>query len=327
MEKQKNFLQHAIKNNSILPIEDEMLAHVCRKIKEKTSKDVSSKQKLESEIMSDTYLLIIDKRPYYLKINLSPEVPNFWRELCSNNFDFHPKIIDYSFDEEFKYFCYEVPVGILARDISNYPLHPSLNLQKAFSDLLKKTHATKIKSDDETVATFNSFLPLESISIYNTFPVVELFSTLRLLFKQTYQSNPDLLGLCHFDISLDNLILSKKEFKLINFEYAANANIYLDLLLAKDNLNVSEQTFDSFLKYHRLYRSDYRDYLEASYIFNFAYFNSKIVSEYMTFGTSNPIKLKDCINRSSFYYEKLSSKLFVSKTIDKKIRHLYYLWK
>ena len=327
MEKQKNFLQHAIKNNTLLPIEDEMLTHVCASIKNRISKEVSSKQKLDSEIMADTYLLLIDKQPYYLKINLSPEVPNFWRELCVNNFDFHPKIIDYSFDEEFKYFCYEVPIGMLAADISNYPLHPSFDLQKAFSQLLKKTHLTKLKSEDETVSIFNSFLPPETLSIYDTFPVVELFSTLRLLFKQTYKSNPDLLGLCHFDISLDNLILSRKEFKLINFEYAANGNTYLDLLLARENLNVSEESFDSFLRCHGLYRSDYRDYVDASYMFNFAYFNSKIVSEYMTFGVSNPIKLKNWINKSSFYYEKLATKLFVSKTIDKKIRNLYYLWR
>jgi len=327
MEKQKNFLQHAIKDNSILPIEDEMLAYVCSRISDKTSKQIVSKQKLVSEVMSDTYLLLIDRRPFYLKINLSPEVPNFWKELCYNNFDFHPKIIDYSFDDEFKYFCYETPVGSRLSEISNYPIHPSFNLTGKFSDLIKKIHSVRIKNEDETLSILNSFLPLESYYIYDKYPVVEVFSTLKALFKQLYKSDPDHLGLCHFDMTLDNLIYSKQQIKIINFEYAANANTYLDLLLAKENLNISDSSFNTFMGYHKIYKSDFKPYLEASEIFNFAYLNSKIISEYMTFGVNDPIKLKALINKSAFYYEKLQSKLFVSKTIDKKIRHLYHLWK
>jgi hypothetical protein len=68
-------------------------------------------------------------------------------------------------------------------------------------------------------------------------------------------------------------------------------------------------------------------YKEQSRLFNFAYFNSKIISEYITFGIKNPSKLKYWINQSEACYEDISNKLFVSKTLDKLIRDFYYLWK
>ena len=52
----------------------------------------------------DCYLLVVDGNPFFLKVNLSPETRNFWKELSESSFNFHPKVISYSSPEdEFKY--------------------------------------------------------------------------------------------------------------------------------------------------------------------------------------------------------------------------------
>ena len=149
-----------------------------------------------------------------------------------NNFNFHPKIICYSGKEdEFKFICFEVPKGVFASDISNYILSPKLNLAKTFISDFSSIHSVKLGGEDKTVEVFNSFLPKETMMIYKTYPIVELFSTAKNSFKSLYNSNLSHCGLCHFDVSPENIIYTGSEFKFINFEYAANANIYLDLSL------------------------------------------------------------------------------------------------
>jgi hypothetical protein len=212
--------------------------------------------------------------------------------------------------------------------LSAYPLSPKLNLQKAFAQSVSDMHSVKLSSVDDTVNIFNSFLPKEAVMIFKTYPVANLFSTCRIVFKQMYKSNIEHCGLCHFDLSAENIIYTGSEIKFINFEYAANANTYLDMLLAKQTLNCSESVFESFaslLPKAKIY--ELRSYEELSHLFNFAYFNSKIVSEYMTFGLRDPIKLKFWLNKSEESYDRIFGKLFVEKPVDKFIRDFYYLWK
>lgn len=47
----------------------------------------------------------------------------------------------------------------------------------------------------------------------------------------------------------------------------------------------------------------------------------------MTFGVSDAPKLKLFINKSANYYEKVADKLLISKTLDKRIKTFYHLWK
>ena len=99
-----------------------------------------------------------------------------------------------------------------------------------------------------------------------------------LTFKSEYKYNPDDIRLCHFDLDVKNIIYTGSDFKLINFEYAANANIYIDLLLAKETLNASDYTFDAFLSAYDISKAKLKPYYEASDLFIFAYLNSKIIS-------------------------------------------------
>jgi hypothetical protein len=328
MEKQKNYLQFARNEKTLLPIEEEFLASVRAKIEEQLGSKILRWEKYYVHALYDCYLIVVDDRPFLLKINLSPDSPNFWRELCSNNFDFHPKIICRSDEtDEFQFICFEVPKGIFFSDLSNYPLNRKFNIQKTFLSTLDKMHELKINDNDETVKTFESFLPRESMSIYKTYPLVAIFPSAKITFKKIYIPQINDCGLCHFDLCHQNIIYTGDDIKLINFEYAANANIYLDLWLAKETLNCSDSTFEEVVqslpksKIEALYR-----YKDASLIFNFGYFNSKILSEYITFGLRDPIKLKQWINKSEFFYTKIQGKIFVEKALDKLIRDFYYLW-
>ena len=189
-------------------------------------------------------------------------------------------------------------------------------------------HSTKLNEIDGTINTLNSFLPRESLMIFKKYPIVDLFSTVKSLFGQTYISNLNHCGVCHFDLSLDNIIYTGSDIKFINFEYAGNANIYLDIWLAKQTLNCSDETFEYFTNtLEKEQITSLYQYQEISKIFNFAYFNSKIISEYITFGVKNSSKLKDWINKSEICYIDICHKLFVSKPLDKLIRDFYYLWK
>ena len=328
MENQKNHVQVLYQNKTLLPIEEEMLRCVTDILEKKLKFHIENIQKEYSYPLYDYFLFSHQNKPYGLKVNLSPDLPNFWSELSINNFNFHPKIVGVSEDEDdFKFICYELPKGVFLSDISNYPLDPKLKLNKIFSKSLKDLHSTKISEVDKTLDIFNSFLPIEASRIYRNFPLSELFSTCKILFKNFYESNPQDCGLCHFDLAPQNIILSGESFKFINFEYAGNANFYLDLWLVKNILNVSDENFYKFFENYEVDLEKLNKYKELSHIFCFAYFNSKIVSEYITFGVRDPINLKIWINKSRENYEKIVHKLFIEKTLDKSIRDFYNLWK
>jgi len=328
MENQKNFVRHAIQNNDILPIEGQMLDSIKHLIKLKLGTDVVDLEKKSSEVLYDCYFAISGKKPLMIKLNLSPELPNFWKELIENNFYFHPKIICHSEEDDIsKFFCFELPQGIFLSDVSNYPLSQKFNFINSFARDLKKIHQTKIKNEDDTIKIFNGMCPFEASMIYDPFPVSRLIGSLRSLFKDIYQSNLHDCGLCHFDICPENIIYSNKEFKFLNFEYAGNANIYIDIWTARETLNVSDQSFSAFINSYGLDKTKLHSYRQASDLFIFAYFNSKIIAEYMTFGVRDHIKLRRWINKSEVYYYKVANKLFVENKLDNAIRQFYNLWK
>jgi hypothetical protein len=328
MEKQKNFLQFVRNEKTLLPIEEEFLFAIKAKIESKLGAQISKWEKYKTHPIYDCFLMIVDDRPLLTKVNLSPDLPNFWKELWVNNFDFHPKIICHSDDsDEFQFICFEVPKGVFFSDLSNYPLSRKLNIQKAFLSTIDNMHKTKIAQEDFTIKSIDSMLPRESMTVYKTYPVVGLFPSVKLAFKKIYSSQPEHLGLCHFDVCHENVIYTGQDIKLINFEYAAHANIYLDIWLMKETLNCSDSTFEELTNTLSNERNKaLYSYQEASLFFNFAYFNSKIISEYITFGLRDPIKLKLWINKSEIIYDQIHTKLFVEKSIDKLIRDFYYLW-
>jgi hypothetical protein len=329
MQKQRDYLQSVKNEVDILPIEQEFLSSTKKVIENKLGHEICFRKKYEVHPIYDCYLISGNDRPFLLKVNLSPDLPNSWDLLSKNNYNFHPKVICSSSDsDEFNFICFEVPKGMFLSDISNYPLSPKLKLQNTFLRDLKQMHSVKIKDEDETVKVFDCFLPRELMMIAKKYPVVQLFSAIKMLFKKIYKPEVQDCGLCHFDLAPENIIYTGTDIKFINFEYSANANIYLDILLAKETLNCSNQTFEELCA---LLPKDYRDKLllnkEASNLFNFAYLNSKITSEYITFGLRNPPKLKSWINKSEYYYNKIFDELFVEKQLDKVIRDFYYLWK
>jgi hypothetical protein len=126
---------------------------------------------------------------------------------------------------------------------------------------------------------------------------------------------------------VSNIIFSKDEFKFINFEYAANANKYIELWLAKEVLNCSDADFDNFIFIYEADKNKLISVKELSELFIFAYMNSKIVSEFMTFGVTNPTKLSTYINKSQKLYYKIKDKLFLHETLDKSIQDFYLLWR
>lgn len=329
MERQRNPLQSVKNEVDILPIEEEFLSSTKKVIEKKLQHPIRLCRKYEVHPIYDCYLITGNDKPFLLKVNLSPDAPNSWELLSKSNYDFHPEVICSSSEsDEFKFICFEVPKGMFLSEISNYPLSPKLKLQNTFLRDLKLVHSVKIKDEDETIKVFDSFLPREAMMVAKKYPVAQLFSTAKMVFKKIYKPDVEDCGLCHFDLSPENIIYTGTDIKFINFEYSANANIYLDMLLAKETLNCSNQTFEDLCK--SLPKTTCDKFLfnkEASYLFNFAYFNSKITSEYITFGLRNPPKLKYWINRSEYFYNKIFDKLFVEKQLDKLIRDFYYLWK
>jgi thiamine kinase-like enzyme len=328
MENQKNFVQHVIQNNDILPIERELIDDIKRSIELKLGAEISSIEKYSTEVLYDCYMAISGSLPLMIKVNLSPDTPNFWKELVENNFSFHPKIICASQKEDInKFICFELPKGIFLSDVSNYPLNSKFNFINFFARDIKKIHQLKLKNEDDTLQVFNGMCPFEASMIYDPFPIAQLIGSLRTLFKKNYQSNIDDCGLCHFDLCPENIIFSNKEFKFLNFEYAANANIYIDIWAAREALNVSDQSFLNFINTYEVNKTKLHSYRQAADMFVFAYFNSKIIAEYMTFGVRNHIKLKHWINKSETYYYKIAHKLFIEKKLDNTIRQFYNLWK
>jgi len=163
--------------------------------------------------------------------------------------------------------------------------------------------------------------------IYDTFPLAQLVGTMRSVFKGLYKSDLQDCGLAHFDICPENVIQSNKEFKFLNFEYAGNANIYIDIWMMQQTMNASDQNFLNFIDHYELNKTKLHSYREAADLFSFAYFNSKIIAEYMTFGVRNHIKLRYWINKSEACYSPVAHKLFIEKKLDNKIRQFYNLWK
>lgn len=328
MENQKNFVQHVIQSNDILPIEEEMINEIKLVIEAKLGEEITAIEKRSTEVQYDSYFAISGKKPLIIKVNLSPDVPNFWKELTQYNFPFHPKIICASEEDSInKFICFELPKGVFLSDISNYPLSSKLNLVSGFARDVKKMHETKLKNEDDTIRIFNAMCPFEASMIYDTFPVAQLMATMRSVFKSIYKSDLQDCGLAHFDVCPENVISSNKEFKFLNFEYAGNANIYIDIWMMQQTMNTSDENFLNFINYYELNKTKLHSYREAADLFCFAYFNSKIIAEYMTFGIRNHIKLKYWINKSEAYYPSVAHKLFIENKLDKKIRQFYYLWK
>lgn len=328
MENQKNFVQHVIQNNDILPIEEEMLDGIKLSIEQKLSGEVIGIEKKSSEVLYDSYFAICGKKPLMFKINLSPDMPNFWKELTIHNFSFHPKIVCASQEDAIhKFICFELPKGVFLSEYSSSPLNPKLNFINSFARSVKKMHETKLKNEDDTLKIFNAMCPFEASMIYGTFPVAQLVGTMRSVFKGLYKSDPNDCGLTHFDICPENIILCNKEFKFLNFEYAGNANVYIDLWQCQETMNASDQSFLSFIDCYDLDKTKLHSYKEAADLFMFAYFNSKIVAEYMTFGVRNHLKLRYWINKSETCYSRVAHKLFIENKLDKQIRQFYYLWK
>lgn len=328
MEKQRNHLQFVKTDKTLLPIEEEFLLSVKNKIESQIGEKILKWEKYYTHPIYDCFLINVNNRPLLTKVNLSPDLPNFWKELWDNKFDFHPSIVCHSDElDEFQFMCFEVPKGIFFSDLSNFPLSRKLNIQKTFLSTVEKMHQIKLDNKDNTIATIESFLPRESMSIYKTYPIVALFPEIKLAFKKIYQPRIEHCGLCHFDLCHENIIYTGSDIKLINFEYSSNSNTFLDIWLTKEILNCSDSVFEDITnsfsneKANALYANK-----EAALFFNFAYFNSKIISEYITFGLRNPLKLKLWINKSEDIYSQISSKLFVQKPLDKLIRDFYYLW-
>lgn len=327
MEQKKNFLQHTVQDNSLLPIELEMLAYIKGRIESQSGIKIDTCEKFSRSPLYDSYLIVSEKRPFVLKVNLSPFIPNFWDKLCKENYPFHPTIVSYDLSGDFNYICFEMPKGIFGNDISKYLLSPKLKLESFFARDLKKIHSFSSSQKDETVETISSFLPMESALIQHTFPVVQLFGAVKSTFKNLYTQSPSDCCICHFDLDASNIIFSSEEFKFINFEYAANANKYIELWLAKEVLNCSDADFDNFVSLYGADKDKLISVKELSELFIFAYMNSKIVSEFMTFGVTNPTKLSTYINKSQKFYSKIKDKFFIEESLDKTIQGFYYLWR
>lgn len=328
MENQKNFVQHVVKNNDILPIEEEFLFEFKQLIEKQLGAPIEKLEKYSTEVLYDSFLVVCKGKPLIIKVNLSPDLPNFWKELGEHEFSFHPKIICHSKESDVvKFLCFELPKGIFLSHISNYPFNVKPDFIRPFVKSLKSMHATKVFDKDQTIDIFNSFCPMEASMIVQTFPVAYLMGTLKILFKDIYKSNIEDCGLCHFDLSPQNIIHCDNEFKFINFEYAAHANIYIDMWLGKETLNVSERAFSKFLDFYEVNKNKLHAYRLAADMFSFAYFNSKIIAEYMTFGLRDHLNLKYWINKSRENYLKVSNKLFIDKKLDNQIIKFYNLWK
>lgn len=328
MENQKNFVQHVIQSNDILPIEEEMVNEIKLAIEAKLGSEISFLEKRSTEVLYDSYFAICNNKPLIIKVNLSPELPNFWKQLVQHNFSFHPKIICASEEDSInKFICFELPKGVFLSDISNYPLSSKLSLVSGFARDVKKMHETKLKNEDDTLRIFNAMCPFEASMIYDTFPLAQLVGTMRSVFKGVYKSDLEDCGLAHFDVCPENVISSNKEFKFLNFEYAGNANIYIDIWMMRQTMNASDENFLNFINCYELNKTRLHSYREAADLFCFAYFNSKIIAEYMTFGVRNHIKLRYWINKSEDCYSLVANKLFIEKTLDNKIRRFYNLWK
>lgn len=326
MEKRRNFLQHTVSSTTLLPVEQEMLDSVCEKIEASAQCSILKKTRIASEVLYDRYDLSSEDRSYVLKINLSPETPNFWREICENQFSFHPKIVASSFDGDFTFYCYEKTKAFSASALTEFLLSKQLGLQHKIAEIVNETHATKLSEQDQTLEVFWSMLPIEATASVSSFPLAHLFPQCKQMFTKSYKPTTD-TGLCHFDISPRNLLYDNSDFKLINFEYAANANVYINTLLLKETLNASDDSFNELLSFIRIDKTKLLKHIDDAEIFAFCYFNSKIIAEYLTFGIRNVQLLKYWVGKSESIYRKIKHRFFLQKAIDKSIDTFYDAWR
>ena len=326
MEKRRNFLQHTVSSTTLLPVEQEMLDSVCEKIEAKLEAPISNKTRTASEVLYDRYDLTSGKDSYVLKVNLSPDTPNFWRELCENRFSFHPEIVASSFDGDFTFYCYKTTKTFSASSLTEFLLSKQLGLQHKIAEVLNETHAIKLSDVDQTTEVFRSMLPIEAGASVSSFPLAHLFPQCKQMFAKLYKPTTD-LGLCHFDVSPRNLLYNNSDFKLINFEYAGNANVYINTLLVKETLNGSDESFNDLLSNMTIDKAKLVKYLDAAEIFTFCYFNSKILAEYLTFGTRNEQLLRYWVQKSEAIYKNIKQKFFLQKPIDKSIDAFYDAWR
>jgi len=326
MEKRRNFLRHTVSSTTLLPVEQEMLDSVCEKIEAKLEAPISRKTRTASEVLYDRYDLTCGKDSYVLKVNLSPDTPNFWRELRENHFSFHPEIVASSFDDDFTFYCYKTTKTFSASSLTEFLLSKRLGLQHKIAEVLNETHAIKLSDVDQTTEVFRSMLPIEAGASVSSFPLAHLFPQCKQIFAKLYKPTTD-LGLCHFDVSPRNLLYNNSDFKLINFEYAANANVYINTLLVKETLNGSDESFNDLLSDMTIDKTKLVKYLDAAEIFTFCYFNSKILAEYLTFGTRNEQLLRYWVQKSEAIYKNIKQKFFLQKPIDKSIDAFYDAWR
>lgn len=326
MEKQRNFLQHTVSSTTLLPVEQEMLDSVCEKIEAKLGVSISNKTRVASEVLYDRYELQVGKDSFQLKVNLSPEVPNFWKELSSNNFSFHPEIVASSFDDEFIFYCYKTSKMFPAASLTEFLMSKRLAVHHKIADIMNAMHSVKINDRDDTREIFSSFLPVQAVSSVSYFPLAHLFPQCKHLFNKLYKPSQN-VGICHFDISPHNLLYDNENFKLINFEYAGNANIYIDTFLVKETLNASDESFDEFLSCMNIDTETLVKHIDPARLFAFCYFNSKILAEYLTFGTRNVRLLKYWANKSKTIYDTIKPQFFLQKSIDKSIDAFYDAWR
>jgi len=303
-----------------------MLDSVCEKIEAELEAPISRKTRTASEVLYDRYDLTSGKDSYVLKVNLSPDTPNFWRELRENHFSFHPEIVASSFDDDFTFYCYKTTKTFSASSLTEFLLSKRLGLQHKIAEVLNETHAIKLSDVDQTTEVFRSMLPIEAGASVSSFPLAHLFLQCKQIFAKLYKPTTD-LGLCHFDVSPRNLLYNNSDFKLINFEYAANANVYINTLLVKETLNGSDESFNDLLSDMTIDKTKLVKYLDAAEIFTFCYFNSKILAEYLTFGTRNEQLLRYWVQKSEAIYKNIKQKFFLQKPIDKSIDAFYDAWR
>lgn len=330
MEKQKNYLQHTVSNATLLPIEQEMLDFVCGQIQSSLGSTINEKFRSSSEVHYDQYSLRSGKDSFDLKVNLSPDTPNFWDELASNKFSFHPEIVSSNLTGDYIFYCYKASKLSTASNLTEYLLSKHLGIQHQIGELINRLHAIKLNRTDYTVSVLNSFLPTQALASVSIFPLAHLFPQCRNVFLKLYTPTED-VGICHFDITPKNIVVDNskpnKELKLINFEYAANANIHIDSLLCKYTLNASDQSFNDLVSHLQLDKATLIKYIDAAEVFAFCYFNSKILAEYLTFGERNRPMLKYWAAKSEEIYNKIKFRFFLQKPIDNSIQDFYNAWK
>ncbi|WP_372771239.1 phosphotransferase [Pseudoalteromonas sp.] len=106
---------------------------------------------------------------------------------------------------------------------------------------LKKLHQLKLEYDFDTINiehTFNSFNDLQEFSDYQN-DVIELIAKLRAC--------KPLIGVCHNDLVIENLLFSLSDSWIIDCEYVGLNDVYFDLAALSSSLKLSEQDKNQLL--------------------------------------------------------------------------------